>query len=252
MKNIWAEQFIVRAWDIDRSKRFTSAAAFNYFEEIAAIHATELGVGEETLLKSNQGWILSRMSVVLHRRPEWGESITVRTWPRGAYKLFAVRDYDILDTQSITIAQGRSAWLLMDIQKLKPLRPQILTDKLPQNEGLDALIDGIGTLESRNTMALTASRKAAYSDIDYNGHVNNARYIQWIQDIIPYQALENAHTIRIDINYIAETKIAQIVDLYCGTIDAKYNWQQEQSFAIEGQHSDTKQVSFRAEIRMGG
>ncbi len=51
-----------------------------------------------------------------------------------------------------------------------------------------------------------AERRAGYSDIDYNGHVNNARYVQWIQDILPMEPLLNAASLRLDINYLAELR----------------------------------------------
>lgn len=218
MKPIWTEQFTVRTWDVDRNNRLSPASLFNFFQEVAGNHATELGVGKDALLRGNQAWVLSRMTALMYRRPGWQELITVRTWPRGTEKLFAIRDYDIIDGLGVTIAQGRSAWLLVDIEKLRPLRPQALTEHLPTNTDMPAINDGAGALSARTNLEGAGSRRAAYSDIDYNGHVNNARYIQWIQDMLDERVLEEANRFRLDINYLAEIRPQETISLWLGSL----------------------------------
>lgn len=261
MQAIWTESFTVRTWDVDRNNRLSPASLFNFFQEAAGNHATELGVGKDTLLRNNQAWILSRMSAMLYRRPGWGETITVRTWPRGTEKLFAIRDYDIIDGFGSTIAQGRSAWLLVDVGKLRPLRPQALTEHLPANTDMPAIQDGVQSLPQRQELQSAGSRRAAYSDIDYNGHVNNARYIQWIQDMLDESVLDGANKFRLDINYLAEIRPQETISLWKSTIPLQETASDENTpftpfeitelWAFEGKHIDTDQSSFRAELRCG-
>jgi acyl-ACP thioesterase len=261
MKTIWTEQFTVRTWDVDRNNRLSPASLFNYFQEVAGNHATELGVGKDALLRGNQAWILSRMTTLLYRRPGWGETITVRTWPRGTEKLFAIRDYDIIDGLGSTIAQGRSAWLLVDVEKLRPLRPQSLTENLPTNTDMPALTDGARALTERPELKAAGTRTAAYSDIDYNGHVNNARYIQWIQDMLDEAVLDTANHFRLDINYLAEIRPQETISLWKRPL-AIQEYETEEAplftpfevstcWAFEGKHIDSGQCSFRAELRCG-
>ncbi|WP_304225265.1 acyl-[acyl-carrier-protein] thioesterase [Gracilinema caldarium] len=261
MKSIWTEQFIVRSWDVDRNNRLSPASLFNFFQEVAGNHATELGVGKDALLRGNQAWVLSRMTALMYRRPGWQEMITVRTWPRGTEKLFAIRDYDIIDGFGATIAQGRSAWLLVDLEKLRPLRPQVLTEKLPTNTDMPAISDGAGALSARTKLEPAGSRRAAYSDIDYNGHVNNARYIQWIQDMLDERVLEESNHFRLDINYLAEIRPQETISLWLGSADELDQTVNEtrlfapfevtECWAFEGKHTDSEQSAFRAELRCG-
>lgn len=246
MENTWSEEFIIRTWDVDRKGRLHTAAAFNYFQEIAGNHAETLGAGKNELIANNQAWILSRMSTLITRRPEWGERIVAKTWPRGTDRLFAIRDYELIDSSNTVIGKGRSAWIVIDTVKLRPLRPQFLMDKMPLNEGMDALKDGAASLKAQEGLEFRSSRTAAYSDIDYNGHVNNARYVQWIQDALPPNILEEADSIRLDINYLSEVKPAASVDFYY----AQCNSEQGPFHAIEGRHSKDSQTAFRAELRM--
>ncbi|MDR3342419.1 MAG: acyl-ACP thioesterase [Treponema sp.] len=249
MREIWQETCALRFGAVDRSDRLTLAATFDFFQEAAINHAEDLGVGREAVLKNGQGWILSRISVVLEHRPKYRETITIRSWPRGGERLFAVRDYDIRDASGVPIVRGRSGWLILDLEKRRPLRPQSMMDKLPLNAGLDALPDGPAALETRDNLNKAGERRAVYSDIDYNGHVNNARYIQWIQDITDPEILEKADTLRLDINYLRETKINEITDLWTAPLTGSGI---TAALAYEGRRQEGGQATFRAELRTGG
>ena len=160
--DIWQETFAVRFGVIDRSDRLTLDAVFQLFQEAAISHAENLGVGREDMARSRQVWILSRMSVLIERRPKYGETLTVRSWPRGGERLFALRDYDIRDASDTPVVRARSGWLIIDMEKRRPLRPQSVMDTLPRNEGLDALPAGAAGLVERPGLQKAAERKAAY------------------------------------------------------------------------------------------
>jgi len=271
--NIWQETCPVRFGSIDRSDRLTLDAVFQFFQEAAICHAENLNVGREDMMRTGQVWILSRMSVIVNRRPEYFENITVRTWPRGDEKLFAIRDYDIRDKDNTPIVRARSGWIILDVEKRRPIRPQSLMDSIPQNEGENALSpeDGaIAALEERSNLQKAAERKARYTDIDYNGHVNNIRYIQWIEDSLEPRLLESADKMRFDINYLNEILCDEVIDIMSAGIE---NDGSANAFAFEGkkiaaaqqaaaqqaaaqqaaaQQAAAQQTAFRAELRLYG
>lgn len=240
-QDIWEETFALRFGAIDRSDRLTADAAFGFFQEAAISHAERLGVGRAAMAGRGQGWVLSRITVFMERRPRWGETITVRSWPRGGERLFALRDYDIRDASGAPLVRGRSSWLILDLEKRRPLRPQAVMDNLPLNPGLDALPGGGGGLEARDGLIRAGERRALYSDIDYNGHVNNVRYIQWIQDIAAPGMLEQAAQIRLDINYLNEVLPGEVTGLWTAALD--------EGMAVEGRREEGPAV-FRAELRV--
>ncbi|MDR2952154.1 MAG: acyl-ACP thioesterase [Treponema sp.] len=248
--NIWQETFPVRFGAIDRSDRMTLDAAFQFFQEAAISHAENLGVGREAMAKTGQGWILSRISVKINRRPRYYEIVTVRTWPRGWEKLFAVRDFDILDKDDVPVIQARSCWLIVDLEKRRPLRPQSVMGALPQNEGLDALAQSPANLAERANLQKTGERKALYTDIDYNGHVNNVRYIQWIEDALDPQLLEEAEKMRLNVNYSREVLSGEAVEIFSTKCE---EGGPERVFAFEGRKTGKEsesETAFRAELRL--
>lgn len=251
--NIWQETLPVRFGAIDRSDRLTLDAVFQLFQEAAISHAENLGVGREDMAKTGQVWILSRISVQVDRRPNYSETVTVRTWPRGGEKLFAVRDFDIRDSSDIPVIYARSAWVILDMEKRRPLRPQSLMDSLPQNEGLDAMTALPAGLAERGNLQKTAEKKALYTDIDFNGHVNNVRYIEWIENALDPQLLEKADKMRFEINYMNEILSGENIEILSAPFDAENN---VRAFAFEGRKTESGspagggQTAFRAELRL--
>ncbi|MCL2138317.1 MAG: thioesterase [Treponema sp.] len=252
--DIWTESCEIKFGAIDRSDCMTLSAALNFFQEAAISHAENLGVGREPLAKTNQVWILSRMSVQINRRPKFREAVTVRTWPRGGEKLFAIRDFDIRDSEDIPVVQARSGWIIISLDKRRPLRPQLIIDKLPLNNGINALPAVVG-LKERLLIKKITERKALYNEVDYNGHVNNVSYIRWIEDAIAPLLLEQAKTMHLDINYLSEVLPGETVELCMETIETTAvplndAYSPAHVFAFEGSTKrEQKNVpAFRAEL----
>ncbi|GHV76724.1 acyl-ACP thioesterase [Spirochaetia bacterium] len=248
--DIYTEVCPVGFTAIDESGCLTMAAAFDYFQETAIRHAEALGVGRAPMAEIGQGWVLSRMSVLMERRPRQEERITVRTWPRGGEKLFAIRDFDIRDGADTPIVRARSCWLIVDMEKRRPLRPQATMEKLPLNPGLDSLPGGGSGLDTWPEALKAGSRRAAYSDIDFNGHVNNARYVEWIQDISDRDSLIAAKTMRLDINYLSEVKLGETIELWTAPLRSPSG---ENGVSIEGRRTASTgngNAAFRAELRL--
>jgi len=245
--DVWSEKHEVRFRAVDNSNSMTLSAALNFFQEAAISHAHNLDVGREAMEKANQVWILSRMTVHVERRPKYGETVTVRTWPRGGEKIFAIRDYDIRDCSDIPVITARSCWIIIDLDTRRPLRPQSIMDNLPLNEGLNCGLPTPRGLQEHLSMEKAMERRAFYNEVDYNGHVNNVSYIRWIEDAIDPVLLEQAKKMSLEINYLNEVLPGELTCIW------KKNIIEESSsvhaFAFEGKNEHEKAV-FRAELRL--
>ncbi|MCL2191945.1 MAG: thioesterase [Treponema sp.] len=248
---IWSEDFLVRFNAIDRSDTMTLSAVLNVFQELAVSHAENLGVGREAMASTGQAWILSRMSVQVDRRPNYCEAVTVRSWPRSWEKLFALRDFDVLDAQGSPIIRARSCWIIIDMEKRRPIRPQSALEGIHLNEGLDALPFVPASLEERQSMQKMAEYRALYNDVDYNGHVNNVSYIRWVENALDPSILEQAKRSRLDINYMNEVRPGEVVDLWSANIDlAEEPPVPSHAFTFAGKKAHDGQTAFRAELRL--
>jgi len=259
MVDIWRENVNVRFGDVDRSGRLTLGSVFSFFQEAAISHAADLGVGLDAMTRTGQAWILSRISLFVERRPLYGETIEVSSWPRRWEKLFALRDYAIRDAQGHALVRGRGAWLVLDIEKRRPLRVQSIMDSLPPNDQVDAFPAGPASLNPAENPVKIMDRAALYSDIDNYGHANNARYVQWIQDATDMDIITKADQFRLDINYLNEVMPGETVELWAAPLEKKspvestgdYPSSPGPAFAYEGRRTESSQPVFRAELRTG-
>jgi acyl-ACP thioesterase len=245
MLAIYEEAISVPFSGVDAANRMKLSTAFDFFQDAANKHAILLGAGRGDLERQGRVWILSRMSVFMERRPQWNEELTMRTWPRGSQKIFAIRDYDLVDREGRSPVRGRSGWIIVDIETKRPIRPEALLNTLPGNDGLDALPDGAGPVPAAEGAVKLAERRAAYTDIDMNGHVNNARYIEWIEDALESSLFYGAERLRLDINYIAELVLNETVEIMTAPGP-------DASVLIEGRKDAAGQPNFRARLWASG
>lgn len=178
--------------------------------EAAWHHARSFGVAftEEGV---QQFWILHRLGFRILRTPSWGEKITLETWPSRMQRLFAMREFVISDDAGRTMVEASSAWLILDAGTRRPVRPENLlspewrVDEVPL-EMPTGKLPGIdpGTVATMLEGARWHAVRPA--DIDLNNHVNNARYVQWIEDHRP--AYPDPSQLCM-VSYLSETVLGQ-------------------------------------------
>src|SRR5512136_2711812 len=111
---VWSETFPVRLIEIDAHGTLAVGALCDYLQEAAGNHAGSLGLSVASLMERHLTWVLSRLRLRIERQPAAGERLEVRTWPTGVERLFALRDFEVLDEQGHRVAAAVSAWLIID------------------------------------------------------------------------------------------------------------------------------------------
>jgi acyl-ACP thioesterase len=181
--------FTVHGYDCGYGGPFRPLALANLFQEAAAINANTLGFGAVDMGSRNQTWMLSRLDIRVDREPREGEHVTVRTWPAGFERLFALRDFELIgDNSAQPIARASYAYLVIDLEARRPLRPQNAIDSALICDRPHALADARFAVEKPgegviwiDSFPVTAMER----HIDHNGHVNNAHLIAWLCDAPP-------------------------------------------------------------------
>ncbi len=211
---IWTDEYLIASYDVNAGAIASPTTLARFFQETAYNHAYHLEFGYEHLKANNQSWILSRLLVKIERYPQWREKIRVMTWPSGVDGLFAFRDFKILAEDGTTISLATSAWLILDSEKHRPLRPDSL-------KALDHLIPSDRALERRpsklNRLANPIKNPlfpVRYSDIDLYNHVNNVKYIQWIIDSFPPAYHSDLLITEFEINFLSEAKLGDNVSVH--------------------------------------
>lgn len=203
--------------DVDPNKLCRAFSFMSHAQEAAYMHASKIGFGYRDLLASDSVWVLSRMDVRYFHPPVWDDTVEMETWHKGRDGVFSLRDFEVrnAETGEILIA-ATSSWLIINIGTRKLLRPEhVLGDTgMSTAWDRDALPEHCGKLRSPSEMRLAHVKEVAYSDLDFNMHVNNAKYIEWAFDCIDPDILLGAQIDSYRINFNHEAKLGEKVGLF--------------------------------------
>lgn len=206
--------------DVDFQGFLSLYSLFNFAQATAWKHAEELGFGFEQLGDNKLAWVLFGMRIkLLKDMPKWQENIEIQTQPKGLSGMFANRDYRMLNNQGDLIAIGSSNWLIIDTEKRRPQRLDHLYDSLRFVENPDNLITRLKPIGK--FPYLLDSHAVKTSDIDYYGHVNNAKYISWIMDLYTPNQLEQNSLDEILVNFQLESRFGDEIAIYADKQDNK-------------------------------
>ncbi len=202
----WNTTVHVPAFDADFTQTWKPAGVCQQLTQIAMQHAGALGYDYRDMLAAGRTWVLSRLKLRFFDTPHIGETLSVTTWPKGLQqKLFFLRDFEVHDEEHTLRIAGTSAWLLMDTHARRLLTPQALGGALPDNDGrfaLDEPLEKLNPPELPERFIVTAR----YSCIDLMGHVNNARYLEWISDCFDLDEYRQRPMAGLQINYLNEVR----------------------------------------------
>lgn len=207
----YKQTFTLSDLHVDCFGRLKPSTILFFAQEAASQHCELLRLDWDTLSQKNLFWAVTRHRVQITRLPVRGETITVETWPMPTTKVAFPRSVVAYDAQGSELFRAISIWVLMDSKT----RAMIL----PGKSGV--LVEGTlrGTeLTAPRSLAPcllqnTYSRTVDYTQLDRNGHMNNTRYLDWIDALLP-SAFHQVHPLReMTVCYHNEALENQKIDL---------------------------------------
>jgi len=200
----------IRTNEIDFNNRMKISSIFTNMQDAASEHAERLGFGFDDLKKHDLLWVLSWAKLEMNHYPEFGESISIETWPKCLHRIYAMRDYEIHSNGKL-IGKSTSGWLLINSSSLRPTRPENYPGgivSLPERIGLDEFPRKLPEIVSPT---YSWEKKIGYSLIDVNKHMNNSNYVAMICDSYQEDDFNNRSIKSIEVTYLAETKLGDEV-----------------------------------------
>ncbi len=209
---IYKHEYKINSYDVDQNGNARFTSILNYMQNSAWLHYTAFENAKGTILPENYGWLLSRVRLKINTLPLWGDNIFVETWSPGVNRMFALRDFQIFDKNGLSIVSASTAWLIVDISKSFPVRPDFFKEKWDfiDNEAFFDITKKIKTCDSIDTKHKT---KANYSDIDVNKHVNNAKYVEWMLDCYNSSFVNNNTPQNAEIDFTGQAVINDLVEI---------------------------------------
>ena len=211
MNPIYSQKFTISDMEVDCFGRMKLSSLLYYAQEVAGKHSALLGADYDSLAEKKLFWAVSRHRVQISRLPVLGETITVETWPMPTSRVAYPRSLVAYDAGGNELFRSISLWVLMDLEN----RAMVL----PGKSGVEVN----GTLTGSELslphslvpkdMPNCVQRTVTYTCLDRNGHMNNTRYLDWVDDILP-SSFHRDHTPKeLMISYANEARESQVLKL---------------------------------------
>ena len=182
MEPIYRQQFEISTIHLDCFGRMKPSMILYFAQEVAGSHCDQLGCNWEAMAAKGLFWAVIRHRIQINRLPCFGETITIETWPMPTTKTCYPRSMEARDQDGNLLFQVHSLWVIMDVAS----RAMVL----PGKSGVE--VNGIlrGTelptppSIAPKAMEHTITRRVGFSELDRNGHMNNVRYLDWVNDLL--------------------------------------------------------------------
>lgn len=197
--------FKVRSYEVDHSGNATLPSVCNYFQEAAGLHAHRLNFDIEDLNRKGLTWILYRLHVKIIRNPRRWETVTVHTQPSVGDGIRAYRDYKLLDSEENEIALGVSQWMVLDVNRRRPVKLPDEIKKLGLQTDFHVLPETETLLPLSNKDYRQIAKVGRYN-LDMNNHPNNVSYIEWLTGFIDSELIRDRSCHEIEVQYQAEAE----------------------------------------------
>ena len=212
MESFYRESFTLSDLHLDCHRRLKPSVLLYFVQEVSSKHAAMLGSDWETLADKNLFWAIIRHKVQITRMPEAGETITLETWPMPTTRVAYPRATVAYDENGNELFRTVALWVLMDLQTramVLPGKSGVIVNGLIRGKELD-----IPPSILPKTLENHVVRTVGYTELDRNGHMNNTRYLDWVDDLLP-AAFHQDHPMKeILLCYLTEAREGQQIRLF--------------------------------------
>ena len=206
MSGIFTKNYEIKSTLVNAHQDLRTSQLFVMLQDAATEHVTTIGMGKDKTYDRGILWVVARQFVQIERMPVYDEVVSLRTWAGKAMHVLFPRYYEISDKDGNVLVKASAVWSLMDINTRNFVSP----------EDAGIIVDGVSTgteipyrapIKSIETTHQSII-EVPFSYVDLNGHMNNSRYFDAAEDIIP-AAKEGRKLSEIRIEYHNEIKMGQ-------------------------------------------
>ncbi len=170
---------------LDSRGELKIVSILNLLQDTASEHASAMGVSGFDLASKNLAWVIVRYQIEIKASPAWQEAITIETWRTPVNNLYELRQFRITGHSALEVVTASAFWVMIKKKNSRPVRlsrylpERYLEQKTPED------LSTLKTLEKPVRVDFELPFKVRMHDLDLNGHVNNAIYLEWAVETVP-------------------------------------------------------------------
>jgi acyl-ACP thioesterase len=198
---IWQEDFAIRTSCTDQYGRATLYSLGDCLQEAAGNHTEAMGTTMNNLTGQGLAWIICRLHVKVTRWPRLDDQLKISTWSAAADPIYAYRDFIIRHADGREACRATSSWLILNLETRRPIRtPEFIRD-LPLTDQPRVFTQAPSRLRPPQETVHQVEFPVLRQDIDFNGHINNARYLSWLAEPLPEHVWRHGQLRELEITY---------------------------------------------------
>lgn len=207
MNTIYTKEFHIGPDGVDRYGRLKPSRLLLMAQQVSGEHSDALGLTYEELARRGLFWAVVRNRLQVTRLPQVGETVRMETWPLPTTRTAYPRSTVAYDAEGNELFRTMSLWILMGFEN----RDMVLPAK--SGVTVEGTLRGLELAAPRSLavrpMENQLRRTVRFTDLDRNGHMNNARYLEWVDDLLP-SSFHQTHPIAdVTLCYVNEAQEGQ-------------------------------------------
>ena len=218
---------------IDENFNIKNSALLNFFVDVAGIHSSRCGENFET---SPTRWLLLGYKLQIFKRPKYGEFIDVSTWSSEIRGITALREFEVRNEKGELLVAALSNWVSINItsRRMERLTEERMAPYKSEPQRTNFENKTFEKILQPETLDGKVSFVVDWKLIDLNNHLNNANYLEVVQNILPRDLCENLHKYNFEVVYKKEIPLGEEVDCFY-----KNN---EQTFEVVFKNKNTQEL----------
>lgn len=207
-KKQYTERARLDTYRVDKNKIGKASGIWQLMQEAACHQMEAERPSYSDLLAEGKALMLARVDLAIPEEIFLDEDLIASSWPCQSNRATFLRNYT-LQRNGSPVAIADTQWSLVDIESRKILKVSEV-DFSNYWMGERSLLIGEKfkiAKETAESMREVGNKRVSYSDLDYNGHMNNTYYLDVLCNFIPELA-EGTHRVSfVRIHYSKEAPL---------------------------------------------
>ena len=224
----YKNRFEIAYEQTDSSGKLRLSELLMIAQKDATEHVKLLGFGPDRTFERGYLWVIARQRFVIDSLPNYIDEVESETHPAPMRAFVYPRHYSLRKDDKV-IVRGVAAWMLIDAKERKVLTPSQSGIVIPGEAGEGEL--PFPTSLSAPELTQQVKLRAKWSMCDANRHLNNTKYLDLCEDLLPEGFLLSHPAKEVSCEYKKEIKLGEEFTISYGEAEGAY-WFTSDRFII--------------------
>lgn len=196
----------VKGYECDITGEITLPSLVNLMMDLSGQQSDSLGNTNDQMSERGLSWIIVQYDMQIERMPHRGEEIILETEAMSYNRYFTYRRFRAYDESERLCVEVMTNFVMMDIEtrKMVQIQKDLLT--VYQADEIRTMVRMQKPIQLEPENRKEQDFRVRYLDIDYNRHVNNAKYFDWIINTIDPKFIMDHQMAAVTIKYEKEVE----------------------------------------------